>query len=100
MEPYVYRIPQELEEYKEDHWTDFQELKMPETGLVKQVFARYVSFLQQNYQWIWPILTIALVILYCTTTSAVTIAGARPAENSRKCIYEQLIILGNMCQLK
>ena len=38
-------------------------LKKLETGLVKQVIARYVSFSQQTYQWIWPILTIVLVIL-------------------------------------
>ena len=49
-EPYVYRLPQELEKYKVEDWTDCQELKTLETELVKQVIARYVSFSQQNYQ--------------------------------------------------
>ena len=41
-EPYVHLLPQELEEYKVEDWTDYQELKKLETGLVKQVIARYV----------------------------------------------------------
>ena len=70
-EPYVHRLPQELDEYKVEDWTDYQELKKLETALVKQVIACYVSFKQQNYQCIWPILIIALVILYCATISRV-----------------------------
>ena len=38
--PYVHRLPQELDEYKVEDWTDYQELKKLETGLVKQVIAR------------------------------------------------------------
>ena len=52
-EPYMHRLPQELEKYKVEDWTDYQELKKLETGLVKQVIERYVSFSQKNYQWIW-----------------------------------------------
>ena len=29
--------------------------------------SRYTSFSRDNYQWIWPILTFALVILYAST---------------------------------
>ena len=43
-EPYVHRLPQELEEYNVEDWTDYQELKKLETGLVKQVIARCVIF--------------------------------------------------------
>ena len=70
-EPYVHRLPQELHENKVDDWTDYQELKKLETGLVKQLIAWYISFSKRNYQYIWLILTIALVILYCATISVV-----------------------------
>ena len=69
--PYVHPLPQELEEYKVEDWTDYKELKNIETSLAKQVIAHYTTFSQNNYQWIWPILTIALIILYCATISGV-----------------------------
>ena len=37
--------------------------------LAKQLLARYTTFSQNNYQWIWTIFTIALIILYCATIS-------------------------------
>ena len=80
-EPYVHRL---LDEYKVDDWTDYQELKKLETKLVKLVIARYVSFSQQNYQWIWPILTIALVILYCATISGVIYCWCKTCRKIKK----------------
>ena len=68
-EPYIHPLPRELDEYKVEDWTDYKELKSLETSLAKQVIARYTTFSQNNYQWIWPILTIALIILYCATIS-------------------------------
>ena len=80
----MHRLFQELDEYKVQDWTDYQELKKLKTGLVKQVIARYVSFSQQNYQWIWPILTIALVILYCSTISAVIYSWCKTCRKIKK----------------
>ena len=80
----MHRLLQELEEYKVEDWTDYQELKKLETGLVKQVIARYVSFSQQNYQWIWPLLTIALVIFYCATISAVIYCWCKTCQKIKK----------------
>ena len=41
-ELYMHRLPQELDEYKVEDWTDYQDLKKLKTGLVKQVIARCV----------------------------------------------------------
>ena len=41
-EPAVHRLHQKLKEYKANDWTDYDKLKKLETGLVKQVIARYV----------------------------------------------------------
>ena len=62
-EPFVHHLPKELDEYQVEDWTDYKTLKRLETGLAKQVIARYTKFSQNNYQWIWPILSIALIFV-------------------------------------
>ena len=43
-EPYVHRLPQELDEYKVEDWTDYQKLETLKTGQVKQAIARCLIF--------------------------------------------------------
>ena len=70
-EPYMHLLPQELDDYNVEEWTDYKQLKSLETGLAKQVIERYTTFSNNNNHWIWPILAIALIILYSATISGI-----------------------------
>ena len=69
-EHYIHELPQELHDYTVDDWTDYKGLKKLQTGLAKQLIARYTTFSRENYHWIWPVFAITLAILYCATTAA------------------------------
>ena len=69
-EPYIHVLPHDLHEFTVDDWTDYKDLEKLQTGLAKQLIARYNTFSQENYHWIWPVLAISLAVLYCATTAA------------------------------
>lgn len=69
-EPYIHNFTKSSTNYVVNDWTDYKKLNELESGLATQVISRYVAFSYDNYQWIWPLLTLALIIIYIATITA------------------------------
>ena len=74
----------EIEPYTVTEWTDYKKIKDLESGLARQYLKKYSQFSQTNLHWIWPIIAMALAIIYIGTIVAIIYYYCRKCRSVRR----------------